>query len=245
MSVYFKATRPDGTDFFSGTIDYAAAIGGWVKAPGKANPGGYECCAPGVLHASDVPTEVLVGGSWPCRLFEVSGRPVAQEGHKFGFRSLAVVREVDAHAALGPQGREVAALIEQARVLTWDEIDRLYAARYDAWSAAWNYARNTAWNTAWNAAWSAARNAARNTAGDTAGDTAWSTAWSTAGDTAWSAARYAAWSAARYAAGALVVRDLIGVEFTQAHYDLLTRPWREVIGPVHPDDAPLFEEAAS
>ena len=47
---------------------------------------------------------------------------------------------------------------------------------------------------------------------------------------------YAAW----YAASVLVIRDLIGsYGFTQAHYDLLTGPWRKVIGPVHPDDGPL------
>ena len=56
------------------------------------------------------------------------------------------------------------------------------------------------------------------------------------------AARNAAWYAARDATWdatwALIVRDLIGQHgFTQAHYDLLTGPWRQVIGPVHPDDA--------
>ena len=40
------------------------------------------------------------------------------------------------------------------------------------------------------------------------------------------------------AAGVLAVRDLIGRHgFTQEHYDLLTGPWRTVIGPIHPDDA--------
>jgi len=39
-------------------------------------------------------------------------------------------------------------------------------------------------------------------------------------------------------ARALVIRDLIGQHgFTQEHYDELTRQWRNVIGPLHPDDA--------
>lgn len=47
----------------------------------------------------------------------------------------------------------------------------------------------------------------------------------------------------RAAAGALVVRDFIGQHgLTQHHYDLLTAPWRKVIGPVHPDDAPLEDD---
>ena len=56
---------------------------------------------------------------------------------------------------------------------------------------------------------------------------------------AWDAAWDAACAAARDAARALVVRDQVGDTFTQAHYDTLTRPWATVIGPVHPDDAPV------
>jgi hypothetical protein len=33
-----------------------------------------------------------------------------------------------------------------------------------------------------------------------------------------------------------VVRDLIGAQFTQAHYDALTGPWAAVVGKAHPDD---------
>ena len=58
-------------------------------------------------------------------------------------------------------------------------------------------------------------------------------------DAARAAARAAAGDAARDAARALVVRDQVGDTFTQAHYDTLTRPWATVIGPVHPDDAPV------
>ena len=76
-------------------------------------------------------------------------------------------------------------------------------------AAAWAAARDAAWA----AAWAAARAAAR--------------------DAAWAAAA----AAARDAAVALVVRDLIGQHgLTQDHYDTLTRPWRTVIGPIHPDD---------
>src|SRR4051812_23669043 len=126
--VYYKAVRPDGTDFRTGTIDYAAALGGKVTAPSAPRKGGYECCTDGVLHASVVPTETLIGGSWPCRLFEVTGRAVASEGHKRGFRSLTIVREIPAHRALGPQGAYIAALIERAAQLTAPEVRSLDAA---------------------------------------------------------------------------------------------------------------------
>lgn len=48
---------------------------------------------------------------------------------------------------------------------------------------------------------------------------------------AWSAA----WYAARDAARALMVRDLIPTE----RYDALTRLWRTIVGPIHPDDPNL------
>jgi len=112
----------------------------------------------------------------------------------------------------GPQWEQVCALVLRAARLTPDKAKALGAAR------------GTAWDAAWDAAWYAARGAA----------------WDAARDAAWGAAWDAAWYAARDAAWALVIRDLIGQHgFTQDHYDTLTGPWRRVIGPVHPDDAPL------
>jgi hypothetical protein len=223
MTVYFKATRPDGTDFYSGTVQYA--VGKRVrprdtasKAPWFWPKGSRILCGPGYLHAADVPAETLIGGEWPCRLFEVTGKPDVgfdtDHPHKGGFKQLSVVREIDSHLALGPNGREVAALIDRARRLTPEENEALaaawdaarHAARYAAWDAAWNAARVAAWNAAKVAAWAAARNVA----------------WHAAR----SATEKAAWVAARNAASALVVRDLITLE----QFDVLYGPWRDVIG---------------
>ena len=74
---------------------------------------------------------------------------------------------------------------------------------------------------------------------DAARDAAWDATLDAAWDATWDATLAAAWAAARDAARALVVRDQVGDTFTQAHYDTLTRPWATVIGPVHPDDAPV------
>ena len=205
---FWKATRPDGTDFYTGTIDYAAACesGQPVTIPEVDNP---SCCTGTVLHASTVPTETLIGGSWPCRLFEVTGTPVAEERHKRGFFSLTVVREVDAHLALGPQGEHVAALIERAGSLSRQESSALAAA----WDAALDAARGAAGDAAWDAAGDAAWNAARGAARGAALDAAWE------------------------ATGALAARDLIGQHgFTQAAYRTLVGPWEQAIGKVHPND---------
>lgn len=187
MTVFYKATRPNGTDFYTGTVDYAAALTSGVPVtvpPGLADDHGFP--GPGWLHLATVPTE-CVGMGWPCRLFEVE--PVGDvmmdsaHPHKIGTTSVRVLREVDAHLALGPQGEQVVALIGRCRSLTGDELDRLDSAR--------------------------------------------------------AVTRDAAWVAARDAALGLLLRDLIGQHpgWDQGAYDLLTGPWRQIIGPLHPDDA--------
>ncbi|HMO11851.1 MAG TPA: hypothetical protein PKB06_10205 [Actinotalea sp.] len=128
------------------------------------------------------------------------------------------VTDADLAEVFGPQWREFVALVRRAATLTHPEAERLADARSAAArAAARDAARAAAWAAARAAAWDAARAADQAAARD--------------------AARAAAWDAARDAAAALVVRDLIGRDgFTQEHYDLLTGPWRSVVGPVHPDD---------
>ena len=193
-TVYYKATKPDGTDFYTGTVDYASALASGEPLPELSGDVGFP--GPGWYHLATVPTE-CVGMSWPCRLFEVE--PVGDvcmdsaHPHKIGARSVRVLREIEAHRVFGPQGEQVAAFIERCATLTEDDVARLDAA----WDAAWDAAQY--------AAWDAARDAARG------------------------------------AARGLLLRDLIGQHpgWDQDAYDRLTGPWRSVIGPVHPDDAPM------
>ena len=181
---YYKATTPNGTDFWSGTIDYAAALETGEIIEHRAtmirdDPSTY-------LSVSIHPTN-CTGMRWPCRLFRIEpvGRTLtAINDSKRCCHALRVIEERPAHEALGPQGEQVAALIERARALTADEVGGLSAARDAAWAAARNAAR------------AAARNAARNAARDAAR----------------AAARDAAWAAARDAILAVLARDLISPE---------------------------------
>ena len=159
---------------------------------------------------------------------------IEQVGARFGFGTFANDQAADfaaveslirAHADIsddmladtfGPQWQPIVVLVRRAAILTSAEAKALDAARAAAGAAAWDATR-AAWDAA-RAAWDAAGAATR---------------------AAWDAAGAAARDAARDAARALVVRDQVGDTFTQAHYDTLTRPWATVIGPVHPDDAPV------
>ena len=201
MTTYYKATRMDGTDFKTGKINY-------TRQPLPEMSGEGEFPGAGWLHLATTPTECVMA-SWPCRLFEIEpakGATIfksAEHPNKIGVSKANVIREIDSSLFFGPQGFAIVALIERAKKLNREDIEKLYAA--------------------WDAAGYAARCAAR--------------------DAAWDAAGYAA-DAAGYAAGyaacALVSRDLIGKgKFTQEQYDVLTIPWRQVIGKIHPDDEDL------
>ena len=180
---------------------------------------------------------------------------IEQVGARFGFGTFANDQAADfaaveslirAHADIsddmladtfGPQWQPIVVLVRPAAILTSAETKALDAAR-DA-------ARAAARAAALDAAWAAARDAARDAVVDhlrtraAARAAAWDAAWDAARAAALDAAWAAAWDAARDATRALVVRDQVGDTFTQAHYDTLTRPWATVIGPVHPDDAPV------
>ena len=193
----------------------------------------------GDWEQSDAPT-CLHGAIRYCQPVPGDAHLIEQVGNRFGFGTsdnddcdtwACVVEKVQPDITddmladtFGPQWAELVAFVRRAAVITPHEAENLVAARGAARDAAWA----AAWDAAWAAAWAAARDAAR--------DAARAAARAAARD----AARAAARDAARDAARVLAVRDLIGQHgFTQTHYDTLTRPWRQVIGPVHPDDAVL------
>ena len=189
-TLYYKAVRPDGTSFYDARTKWR--VGRLVRHPAPNLDAGL--CSKGVLHVSDAPGETLVGGDWPCRLFlvEPRGRLISDGSHKHGCAVVKVIEELPAWQAFGPNGEAVVALIERAKRLTPEEIDKVSAA----WNAAGNAARDAAWVAAMDAACYAARDAARYAARDAARYAAGAAAGDAAGD----AARYAAGDAARYAA---------------------------------------------
>ena len=230
---YWKAARLDGTDFYAGTVRWLPKSGPLRRSRIVRHPSSTRVVKGDhatSLAASTDPTE-LPGAGWPMRLCRVEPVEDVIITDTCKRQSLAwrVVEEVAAGLRFGPQGPHVAALIARAGALTAGEADRLPAAWAVAWDAARVAARSAARDAARDATWAAARVAAGAAARDAT--------WAAAGAAARVAAGAVAGAAARDAAVALVVRDLIGQHgLTQDHYDTLTRPWRTVIGPIHPDD---------
>ena len=145
---YYKAIRPDGTDFYTGTVQWAPesgdipAEGIVVTHPTSTKWGNYHSTH---LCASTSPTD-CAGFTWPCRLLEVE--PVSEvhehKGCKVSALSWRVLRELPAMQALGPQGAAVAALIDGLRRLDAEALARLADAWYAARDAAWYAARDAA-----------------------------------------------------------------------------------------------------
>ena len=145
VETYYKAVRPDGTDFYSGRVMWDR-VGEIVEHPAPGNPGGHD--AEGYLSVSVSPTD-CTGMRWPCRLFEVEpveGVPVWEPTPSLPSKRAAhawrVVRELPAHEALGPNGVEVVAFLALLPTLTRTQ-----------WVAAWSAVGATAWATTRNAAW--------------------------------------------------------------------------------------------
>ena len=225
---YWKAVRPDGTDFWTGTVRWLPKTP--LKRPHTVRHPSSTCAVredhSTSLAVSTDPTN-LPGALWPMRLCRVEQVEdiIITDAYKRQSVAWRVVEEVDPSIRFGPQGPHVAALIARAREITGDEVEKFNAARESARDAA--------------------RESARDAASKAAGVAGRESAWIAASESAWVAASKAArvtasdavWGAVWDAARALVVRDLIGQHgFTQAHYDTFTRTWASVIGKVHPDD---------
>ena len=206
----FKAVRPDGTDFYTGTVRWAPESGD-IPAEGLVvtHPTSTTWKRDHATHlcASTTPTD-CTGFKWPCRLLEVE--PVTEvhehEGCKVSALSWRVLRELPATQALGPQGASVAALIDGMGRLDVESLTRLADA---AQIAAQIAARYSAWDAAQIAARDAARDAAQIAARHPARYSAWDAAWDAAWDTT----------------VALVAWDLIA----PVHRDILTAPIRAAL----------------
>ena len=161
---YYKAVRPDGTDFYSGVIAWDQ-MGEIVRHPNPGIPGGGD--AKSYLSVSVSPAD-CTGMKWPCRLLvvePVEGVPVWEPTpglpSKRASHAWRVVRELPAHEALGPNGAEVAAFLELLPTLTSPQWSAAwFAASVAAGDAASVAARSAAWDAAWVAARGAARDAA-------------------------------------------------------------------------------------
>lgn len=214
MTEYYKAFRPDGTDFATGTTK--PRKGRWMPRI----EGDLVMCRRG-YHVADAPAETLIGGRWPCKLarVEVPEGEWQREGHKLLVPTYRVVEWLPSWQALGPNGQEVVALIVRAGRLTAAELRSLAAAG----DAAAGATRKAARIAAWSAAVDAARDAAWRAAVDAVGHAVWNAVEDAVANAVANAVWNAVWNAMEDVVLALLARDLITTE----QFETLYGPWRK------------------
>lgn len=181
----WKYTRENGTDYYTGKVNYRKHIGKELKHPhpdttsgnacsegfhlGKTLKGAGEYCEPKAIFKCSYSRKDVLG----------------EDEYKVRVSRLRVLSEEPVWKGYGPRGRQYLKFLEELKTIPWFEnVGKAY--KKPAWAkkmktvdsrcAAWDTARDAAWDTAWNAA--------GNAAWDTAWDTAWNAAWNAAGDAA-------------------------------------------------------------
>jgi len=104
----YKLVRPDGYDFYSGTINYADNVGKIIReADFDAKEKGV--CGKG-LHASRNPNDCFINAKIPCRAFRVDGiQKIAGDRYKSRYQALKIHEEImDLDALFGWRYTEAA-----------------------------------------------------------------------------------------------------------------------------------------
>jgi hypothetical protein len=137
----YKASRPNGTDFYTGKIDYAAALKSKksLKHPRPGSVGSPD--AAGYISVATLTTD-CTSFQWPARLFEVeivgeSWTPSSSMPNKRAGHELKVVRELPAWQLFGPRGESIVAIID-AGASSYQERVRRSRLRPVNWSSAYN-----------------------------------------------------------------------------------------------------------
>jgi len=190
---YYKLARPDGWDFYSGkTINYRESIGKRVKCPTRFSgttskeKQTFILCSADVLHACLNPNDCFVGAKIPCSAYLIEGKSVIDDGKKFGFRELKVIREIkDLDKLFGFKYMEAIDPIHPFRLgkkqPTKEDIRLL---KY--WASVRDSVKGFLGNSVWDSV------------GDSVGDSVWDSVrdsvWKSVGDSVWDSVWHSVWN---------------------------------------------------
>ncbi len=140
----YKLTKPDGTDFYSGKINYADNVGKIIRVA-HCDPPEAGDCGRG-LHSCKNPNNCFVGAKIPCRAFKVETIDVIVRGkQKTRSQALKIITEVtDLNKLFGWKYEEVinpinpfklaAPLVSEEHLLLLKQWDSVGAS---VWASVW------------------------------------------------------------------------------------------------------------
>jgi len=140
---FYKIARPDGWDFFSGkSINYRANIGKTVR---RLKMGNVKLCSETAIHASRDPNQCFIGGSIPCSVFLVSGKPYGEDSYKCGFRQLKILEELNPESVFQWRYREACKPIHPLKIIPPKKITEEHLKILSQWASV----RDSVWASVW------------------------------------------------------------------------------------------------
>ena len=148
----YKLTRPDGFDFYSGTINYRDAIGGMVKVI-DYDPSQKGVCGRG-LHASRDPNNCFQGAKIPCSAFRVKGiQKITGDETKSRYRALKIIEEIEGLDSLfGWNYTEAVCPIHPFKI-TPPKISDKEILLLKQWASVWDSVWDSVWASVWDSVW--------------------------------------------------------------------------------------------
>jgi len=164
----YKLTRPDGYDFYSGTINYREAIGTIIRVT-DYDPPEKGSCGRG-LHASKNPNNCFVGTRIPCAAFRVRGiQLIAKDSYKTRYQALKVVEEItNLDTLFGWKYSEAINPIHPFKIVP-PEINEGHIELIKQWASVWDSVRASV--------------------GASVRDSVWASVWASVGDSVWDSVR--------------------------------------------------------
>ena len=173
----YKLIRPDGTDFYSGTINYIENIGKIVRVE-DYDPS--PCCCGRGIHASRNPlTPFSMNAKIPCRVVEVKGIGLlGRDPKKSRYKAVNVIREItDLDTLFGFRYSEAVNPINPLLLSTPpvdDEIVRLVKE--------WSSVVDSVIDSVWDSVGDSVIDSVWSSVGASVGESVWSSVWSSVGD---------------------------------------------------------------
>jgi len=192
----YKLTRPDGFDFYSGTINYRENIGKIIRVTDFDLPS-FGSCGKG-LHASRNPNDCFIGAEIPCAAFLVKGiQRIAGDKKKSRYQAVKVLKEIkDLDSLFGWKYSEAKNPIHPFKIPApkitnyhiellekWDSVWTSVrgAVRVSVWDSVrgtvgdfvWNSVRDFVWNSVRGSVGDSVRGAVRDSVWDSVGGSVW------------------------------------------------------------------------
>ena len=172
----YKLTRINGTDFYSGTINYADNIGKIVRVNSFDPPESGDCGKG--LHSCKNPNDCFIGARIPCRAFQVKTIDVICRGTKItrsqGLKVIGEIKDLD--SLFGWKYSEAINPINPFKInapqVTDEHIELL-----KKWDSVWD----SVWASVWDSVWDSVRDSVGASVGDSVWasvrDSVWASVW--------------------------------------------------------------------